>query len=41
MKAELSYKSFTVMFQDFPVSNNMVTMQQGMIQQTDICWNFL
>lgn len=35
-KAKLSYKSFTAMFQDFPVSNNRITMQQGMTQKADV-----
>lgn len=39
-KAELSYKSFTTLFQDFQVINKM-EMQQGMTQQADMCWNFL
>lgn len=40
-KAELSYKSFTTLCQDFQGTNNRMKMQQGMTQQTDTCRNFL
>lgn len=40
-RGKLSYKAFTMLFQNFQVINNWMKMQQGMTQQANMCWNFL